>query len=180
MGKKASSQFVCTTCGYISSKWFGRCPDCSSWSTFEEQKISAARSGKKNKSVFRGSTSSTAPIPIDEVTRDPASRWQIGFSELDTVLGDGVADGAFILLGGEPGIGKSTLLLQVAFLSANQGKKVLYITGEESASQIKLRAERLDCLSSNILLFPENDLDVIFEQLEGIAPEIEIPLKRSS
>ncbi len=93
-------------------------------------------------------------------------------SELDSVLGEGVAEGAFILLGGEPGIGKSTLLLQVAYLSARQGKRVLYITAEESASQIKARAERLNCLTPDILLFPENDLDAIFEYLDMNVPDL--------
>lgn len=112
------------------------------------------------------------PVPIDEVTREPAHCWEIGLAELDSVLGKGIADGAFILLGGEPGIGKSTLLLQVAYLSALQKKRVLYISAEESVSQIKLRAERLGCISPNILLFPENDLDAVFQHLEETVPDL--------
>lgn len=166
---KSKTIFVCQECGTESSKWIGRCPSCNSWNTFvEETKIT-----KGGKSIQRQAVNSRVikPLKFSEIQSEDYSRLSSQIIEFDRILGGGFVPGAFILLGGEPGIGKSTLALQIALLFEN---KVLYVSGEESAGQIKMRAERLGKQSDNCLLYPETHLENIIIQIEKERPELVI------
>ena len=146
MAKADKTVFFCKECGYESAKWLGQCPGCKEVGTFvEEPKV------PKNKTIRRNITNSM-PVTINEVKADDEERISTGFSELDRVLGGGVVPGGLILVGGDPGIGKSTLLLQVCRNMSASGKKILYISGEESLKQIKLRANRMGEFSNNLSL----------------------------
>ena len=131
--------FVCNECGYESSKWLGKCPACGAWNTFFEQKIAKTKS-----TVGIPLRESGKSEPIAQVDLTPVPRMHSGFSELDRVLGGGIVPGSVCLLGGDPGIGKSTLLLQICSNLAKNGERVLYASGEESKTQIKMRALRLN------------------------------------
>ena len=159
MAKGAKTVFVCGECGYESSKWLGRCPSCESWNTFVE----AAPVQQIKKGI-----SSQRALPLREVQADAARRIPSGIGELDRVLGGGIVGGSAVLLGGDPGIGKSTLLMQMAGSLTNQGS-VLYVTGEESAAQLKLRAGRLGA-GGDMLLLAETDITVIEAEIERIKP----------
>ncbi|RGF52993.1 DNA repair protein RadA [Eubacterium sp. AF36-5BH] len=155
MAKADKTVFFCKECGYESAKWLGQCPGCKEVGTFVEEP-----KGPKNKTIRRNVTSSM-PVTINEVKADDEERISTGFSELDRVLGGGVVPGGLILVGGDPGIGKSTLLLQVCRNMSASGKKILYISGEESLKQIKLRANRMGEFSNNLSLLSETSLDNI-------------------
>ena len=135
---KNKTVFVCNECGYESTKWLGKCPACNSWNTFFEQKIIES----KNNSLKADSKKENKPQKLDSYEAKETIRTSTGFDELDRVLGGGLVKGSLILLGGEPGIGKSTLILQLCNTVEGEGS-VLYVSGEESAEQIKLRADRL-------------------------------------
>lgn len=185
------SRFVCSSCGYESGKWLGRCPDCSSWNTFTEVKIE--QEGKKSSPVIDLAISSE-PQAIGKIKSFGIKRLRTGFSELDRVLGGGIVAGSAILLSGDPGIGKSTLLLEVArnvarglpHIASNAqlpkvGKskpfphsslKVLYVSGEESEGQIKIRAERIGIgKNENLLVFSNGDIDQVIKAAEKAAPD---------
>ncbi|OAG27204.1 DNA repair protein RadA [Thermodesulfatator autotrophicus] len=153
--------FYCQECGYKSLKWLGRCPGCGSWGTLIEESPS-----KGHKKVSR----QARLLKVSEVEGLKEKRLPTGLSELDQVLGGGIVPGSLILLGGDPGIGKSTLLLQVLKNLAEDGHKVIYLSGEESPQQIKLRAERLNISQENILLLPETDLAVALSSVEEVSP----------
>ena len=155
MAKADKTAFFCKECGYESAKWLGQCPGCKEVGTFVEEP-----KGPKNKTIRRNITNSM-PVTINEVKADDEERISTGFSELDRVLGGGVVPGGLILVGGDPGIGKSTLLLQVCRNMSASGKKILYISGEESLKQIKLRANRMGEFSNNLSLLSETSLDNI-------------------
>ncbi|KYO67383.1 DNA repair protein RadA [Thermovenabulum gondwanense] len=161
-------KFVCRECGFESAKWLGRCPDCGSWNTFEEVNI------KKDNypEAFKKSVLSQ-PVLLNEIETIEKERVTSGIKELDRVLGGGIVPGSLILIGGDPGIGKSTLMLQ---LGGNLGEnyRVLYISGEESARQIKMRADRLDIKSRNFYLVCENDMDAIENCINEINPNFVI------
>ncbi len=157
------SLFLCFNCGYQSSKWLGRCPECSSWNSFTEEAVSNKSSGHIDKVPKK------TAIPLSKIKSDEKERYFTGIDELDRVLG-GIIPGQAILISGEPGIGKSTLILEAANNLAGQGK-VFYINGEESNSQIKLRASRLGADNCEVLLFPENDIDEIINALRKEAPK---------
>jgi DNA repair protein RadA/Sms len=159
MPKGAKTVFVCGECGYESGKWLGRCPNCDSWNTFVE--TAPVQQIKKGISTQRA-------LPMREVRADAAKRIPSGIGELDRVLGGGIVGGSAVLLGGDPGIGKSTLLMQMAGSLTAQGS-VLYVTGEESAAQLKLRAERLGA-NGDMLLLAETDITVIEAEIERIKP----------
>lgn len=159
MAKGAKTVFVCGECGYESSKWLGRCPNCESWNTFVES--------APVQQIKKGISSQRA-LPLREVQADAARRIPSGIGELDRVLGGGIVGGSAVLLGGDPGIGKSTLLMQMAGSLTNQGS-VLYVTGEESAAQLKLRAQRLGA-GGDMLLLAETDITVIEAEIERIKP----------
>ena len=156
MAKSKKTVFFCKECGYESSKWLGQCPGCKEVGTFVEEPMGA----KTNNNIRRGLINNK-PVTINQVTADDEERITTGFGELDRVLGGGVVPGGLILVGGDPGIGKSTLLLQVCRNMSNNGKKILYISGEESLKQIKLRANRMGQFSDNLSLLSETSLDII-------------------
>ena len=169
MAKKKSS-FQCSACGYETPRWLGKCPECGAWNTLEEvapqEEISAAQKPYKQ----RGGTGDGAR-PMREIEADNQVYTSSGLDELDRVLGGGIVEGALILVGGDPGIGKSTLLLQVCDHLSRAGKRVLYVSGEESARQIKLRANRLGAQSSEMLVLAENAMDAVEAKLQQIAPD---------
>ncbi|HAN42305.1 MAG TPA: DNA repair protein RadA [Sphaerochaeta sp.] len=164
--KGPTSQFVCSQCGYTSSKWLGRCPDCGSWNSFTEEKIEDRKAVSKDSSQY----SSTA---LSDVPYETEFRFESGISELDRVLGGGIVRASSILVGGEPGIGKSTLLLQVVACCSSR-RKVLYVSGEESASQVRQRAERLGLNLGSINIFCETKLDRILSVLKSEKPQIAV------
>ena len=166
MAKANKTMFFCKECGYESSKWLGQCPGCREVGTFVEEPI-----GKKTKTVTK-SLLNSMPVTINQVTVNKEERTSTGFSELDRVLGGGIVAGGLILVGGDPGIGKSTLLLQVCRNISNNGKKLLYISGEESLKQIKIRANRMGQFVDNLSLLSETSLDVIEAVIDETKPEI--------
>ena len=168
MAKTAKTVFVCNECGYESAKWMGKCPACNSWNTFFEQKIDKVTEN----GVKKLKTRNEAKL-LNSYKGQDVSRTSTGFNELDRVLGGGLVKGSLILLGGEPGIGKSTLILELCDKIKGEGK-VLYVSGEESAEQIKLRADRLGINNDDILFLGETDIDVINEQIEEITPKLVI------
>ena len=166
MAKANKTMFFCKECGYESSKWLGQCPGCREVGTFVEEPI-----GKKTKTLTK-SLLNSMPVTINQVTVSKEERTSTGFSELDRVLGGGIVAGGLILVGGDPGIGKSTLLLQVCRNISNNGKKLLYISGEESLKQIKIRANRMGQFSDNLSLLSETSLDAIEAVIDETKPEI--------
>lgn len=168
MAKALKTVFVCNECGYESAKWMGKCPACNSWNTFFEQKIDKVTENGVKKFKER-----QEPKALNSYKGQDVARVSTGFNELDRVLGGGIVKGSLILLGGEPGIGKSTLILQLCNKIKAEGK-VLYVSGEESAEQIKLRADRLGINNDDILFLGETDISVIKEQIEQIIPKLVI------
>ncbi len=166
MAKGKGTIFFCQDCGNESSKWLGQCPACKGWNTFvEEPVIKKSAKGSKIKSERK------EPSYLADIVMDNEDRTFTGINELDRVLGGGIVAGSLILVGGDPGIGKSTLLLQVCKNMTND-KKVLYISGEESLKQIKIRAQRLGEFSKDLLLLCETSLDLIEETIEKIKPDV--------
>ncbi len=163
---KAKTYFECQQCGYQAPRWLGRCPECESWGTLVEEHF--AGDGPRVGGVRRASST---PLPITEVQGPALSRIPTGFPEVDRTLGGGVVPGSVILVGGDPGIGKSTLLLQVAARIAIQGRKALYVSGEESTEQIRVRAERIGAMSSLLYLAAETGLEAILDHGERIRPD---------
>lgn len=160
---KEKTSFVCSECGYSSGKWMGQCPSCRQWNTMEEMTVAPTANLKKappaSKAVF-----------LKDVSVEDTQRWSTGFGELDRVLGGGVVEGSVVLAGGEPGIGKSTLFLQVADSLVRSGKKVLYISGEESLRQIRLRAKRLSS-SGDIMLLAETEINNCISSIQQYGPD---------
>ena len=168
MAKTAKTIFVCNECGYESAKWMGKCPACNSWNTFFEQKVEKITENGVKKLKERNE-----PKALNSYKGQEVSRTSTGFGELDRVLGGGIVKGSLILLGGEPGIGKSTLILELCDKIKGEGK-VLYVSGEESAEQIKLRADRLGINNDDILFLGETDIDIVKENIEEIQPKLVI------
>lgn len=166
---KNKTIFVCSECGNESSKWLGKCPACNSWNTFYEQKIIES----KNSSLKSKDSNSNIPQKLNSYEAKETLKTSTGFSELDRVLGGGLVKGSLILLGGEPGIGKSTLILQICDKVKGEGK-VLYVSGEESAEQIKLRADRLGIDNEDILFLGETDIDIVNQAIIEINPKLVI------
>lgn len=164
---KPSTVFVCSNCGNESSKWFGRCPACNEWNTCYEEKINLKSSGKS------ASKKTATTVKLDDVKKQDIVRTKTGFDELDRVLGGGLVKGSLTLLGGEPGIGKSTLILQICDKIKGEGQ-VLYVSGEESAQQIKIRADRLGIKNNNIVFLGETDIDVIEDAILKTNPKLVI------
>ncbi len=164
MGKK-KTMYVCTECGYDSAKWYGQCPSCKAWNTLEE--ITISNDGEK---ASVKATDLTA-LTIDQIPADDENRYLTGMNELDRVLGGGIVAGSLILLGGDPGIGKSTLLLQICEY-LGQKLKVLYVSGEESAHQIKLRANRLNVYTENLFVMTQKDIVAISDYISSMKPDI--------
>lgn len=165
---KVKSVFFCKECGYETSKWMGQCPGCRQWNTLVEEKVSAS---KKEKGISRGIPSSKM-TSIFQVSMEEEDRLSSGMPELDRVLGGGIVKGSLTLVGGDPGIGKSTLLLQICRNLGNMGKNVLYVSGEESLKQIKMRAERLGTFEKEIFLYCETDINAAADVIREKKPDM--------
>lgn len=165
---KSNTKYVCQSCGYVSPRWIGKCPNCNEWNTFVEEAPVPASIARKSGGV----SSKLNPIPLSEVDTITDVRFPTGIAEFDRVLGGGIVSGSVILLGGDPGIGKSTLMLQVALHLKK--KVILYVTGEESPKQVKLRAERLGNISDTIQLLAETNLEIVADIIERATPDLVI------
>ncbi|EOH95801.1 DNA repair protein RadA [Enterococcus moraviensis ATCC BAA-383] len=168
MAKKAKVQFECQTCGYISPKYLGRCPNCGQWNTMTEEIIQDTTDRRARVSL---TGKKTQPQRLAEIVPKKEPRVKTKLVELNRVLGGGVVPGSLVLIGGDPGIGKSTLLLQVSQQLAEIGGKVLYVSGEESAEQIKMRAERLSSIDTEFYLYAETDMNEISRAIEKLEPD---------
>ena len=168
--ERKKTHFVCQMCGYQSSKWMGKCPNCSEWNTLVEEEIVAGVGSLSTMPSIGGE--GEVPQPIGEVVMGETSRIKTGIGEFDRVLGGGVVLGSAILIGGDPGIGKSTLLLQALNKIASSDYKVLYVSGEESTRQIKMRAERLSALSAKLFVLAENSLEKIMREVKTLKPKV--------
>ncbi len=169
MAKKEKLIFYCQNCGYESAKWMGQCPACNEWNSFVEETVSAK---SKTSALGKIGEKRKEPVPVNSVHIEEEDRMRTGTGELDRVLGGGIVKGSLVLVGGDPGIGKSTLLLQVCRQLALQGRKVLYVSGEESLRQIKLRAERIGDFNDQLLLLCETDLSEIKSAVDRVKPEL--------
>ena len=165
---KAKTIFFCQNCGFESSKWMGQCPTCKEWNSFAEEPQAST------KKTAAGNVRKDTPQPktLSEIEMNQAARMSTGMGELDRVLGGGIVQGSLVLVGGDPGIGKSTLLLQVCRNLSDAGKKVLYISGEESLQQIRLRAERMGSFTEHLLILCETDLQAIRETITRLQPQV--------
>ncbi len=171
MAKKVTTVFFCQECGHESSKWMGQCPACKKWNTFVEEKVSVTGSGIGGASKTAAVREAPKPVEISAISLNDGERMMTGIAELDRVLGGGIMQGSLILVGGDPGIGKSTLLLQVCRQLSLAGRKVLYISGEESLKQIKLRAMRIGEFQDNMLLLCETNLGLVEEAIRRVNPK---------
>lgn len=169
---KARSVFICNQCGYETQKWMGRCPECQNWNCFEEQiKAATTPIASSKVSISHNNTNTASLIKIADIDTDNEIRFHTGIGELDRVLGGGIVKGSLILLGGDPGIGKSTLLLQICeFLGHNLS--ILYVSGEESVRQLKLRANRLNVNSDNLFILASTDVEIIGNTILQNKPDI--------
>lgn len=167
MTKASNSIFVCQSCGYESRKWLGKCPECGEWNSLVEERVVKTKKGA-GRAGFR--LREAKAISYAEIESQDDTRVSSGVTEFDRVLGGGIVPGTLVLLGGDPGIGKSTLLLQVADKLSASGANVLYVSGEESERQIKLRGERLRIAAPNLLLLPETNLENILREIERVKP----------
>ena len=174
--KKKTTAFYCSECGYESAKWVGQCPACHAWNTMVEAPVrvipSAASSFRQGRAGTTGLLPEARPVSLSEIHDEGEVRWSTGYGELDRVLGGGIVKGSMLLVGGDPGIGKSTLLLQVTRNLAESGRRVIYVSGEESLHQIKLRAGRIGKVGEQLKFYCETDLDRITEVLLEEKPEL--------
>ncbi len=169
MADKIKTIYICSECGHESAKWFGKCPGCGQWNTMSEE---VRENFSKSKAVSAVRTRpSAAPVPITDITTEDEARYYTGSAELDRVLGGGIVKGSLVLLGGDPGIGKSTILLQIC---SHLGKilKILYISGEESKRQIKLRAQRLGVNCENLYVMTETDVQAVADRIQAEKPDL--------
>ena len=177
MAKSRTTAFFCKECGYESAKWSGQCPSCKAWNTFVEEPVVKEKNVKgivniNTKYHETAGVKKAAPVRLSSVTAADTDRIKTDICELDRVLGGGIVEGSLVLVGGDPGIGKSTLLLQMCYNLAKNGNSVLYISGEESLGQIKLRAQRVGEASDNLMVLCETSLDTIENVLENVKPQI--------
>jgi DNA repair protein RadA/Sms len=166
---KRKTKFVCTECGYESPKWMGKCPGCNSWNTLLEEEVYIGKNNRKGNSNIVKEKS--VPTPISKVEMQDEPRTLTSYLEFNRVLGGGVVKGSLVLIGGDPGIGKSTLLLQISADISKNSKKVLYVSGEESSRQIKLRADRLGINNDGLLVLAENDLEIVVNTIDNLKPD---------
>ena len=166
---KVKSKYVCQSCGYETAGYLGKCPECGSWSSFVEE-VSAPIINKPEVEVF----DTTPPMPLSAIEMNSEIRMSTNISEFDRVLGGGIVQGSLILIAGDPGIGKSTILLQTSGELCKNNKKILYVSAEESASQIKLRAERLGVKSENLYIYPQTNFELIKKHIESMKPDLVI------
>ncbi len=168
---KSRIEYVCGECGHTSTKWLGNCPACGKWHTFKEFTVERNKKSKKShKGKVEGLEESDSPKSLDDISLNEEARFTSNISELDRVLGGGFVQGSFVLIGGEPGIGKSTLALQIA--KSNPDLKILYCAGEESAGQIKQRARRLSVSSDNLFIYNETDISHILKETRKMEPDL--------
>ncbi|CAB4549115.1 MAG: DNA repair protein RadA [Actinobacteria bacterium] len=169
----AKSLFTCSECGWNTPKWVGRCGECQAWDTMQEGKAGGNRGLGTVRSIKPVAiVGSSAAKPITQISIENVASWSTQVGEFDRVLGGGLVPGAVVLLSGEPGVGKSTLLLEVAAKAAQSGKKVLYVSGEESVGQIRLRAERTNSMSDNLFIASETDLSTVLGQIDAVQPQL--------
>lgn len=168
---KQKTVFLCSECGYEHAKWFGKCPSCGAWNTMSEFKVQPETATRGVLAPPGGGRRMNKPTTLDQIDDDQEERFHSGIGELDRVLGGGAVHGSFVLVGGEPGIGKSTLLMQMCNEMC-KGAKVLYVSGEESLRQLKIRAKRLGVSSGNLFILAETDLDSIIAETDLLAPDI--------
>ncbi len=171
MAVKMKNIYVCNNCGYETAKWLGKCPECGEWASFEEETRQTETS--KTKSVNSLSTKSVSSYQLTQIEPDNELRYKTGMGELDRVLGGGIVKGSLVLLSGDPGIGKSTILLQICH-QLGKKLKILYVSGEESYSQIKMRADRLKVKTGNLYILCETDVQAICEHIRSSAPDLVI------
>ncbi len=167
MPSKSKSIYICSECGFESAKWFGKCPGCGQWNTMTEE----IREPVVQKNLVGTARKNTIPVSINEISTAEEARYHTGLTELDRVLGGGIVKGSLILISGEPGIGKSTILLQICEY-LGQSLKILYVSGEESKRQIKLRAARLGVQSDNLYILTETDIQCVIEQMRAQKPDL--------
>lgn len=165
--KKIKSSFICQSCGYVSPKWAGRCPSCEAWSSLVEEKVTSVSMRKSD-----GYVSQVKPVPLSQITTEKLPRIQTHSQEFNRVLGGGLVPGSVVLIGGDPGIGKSTLLLQEGARISGENFKILYVTGEESAEQTRLRADRLGLSSEHLLILAETALEATLAAIESLRPRL--------
>ena len=170
MAPKTKTVYICTECGYQSPKWCGKCPECEAWNTMEEQVVSTVKTPAKTD--FSAISKGANAIPVNQIDTTNEFRYHTGLNELDRVLGGGIVKGAVMLVSGDPGIGKSTIMLQIC--QQLSSLKVLYVSGEESARQIKLRASRLGVNSENLSIMCNTDVDSIIGYIENTVPDLVI------
>lgn len=164
---KIKSVYVCAECGYESPKWYGKCPGCSNWNTMQEE----IKESAKGSSISQRRVSAYAkPVSVNEISTKDEERFNTGFKELNRVLGGGIVKGSLVLLGGDPGIGKSTILMQICKNLSNLN--ILYVSGEESKRQLKLRADRLGLTDSNLMIMTETDVEIIAEEIKSQKPDL--------
>ncbi|MCT7657932.1 DNA repair protein RadA [Mycobacterium deserti] len=166
---KPRSQYRCSECHHLTAKWVGRCPDCGTWGTVDEVAVLAAVNGS---SVRRAVAPTSPAVPISSIDPGQTRHIHTGVDELDRVLGGGLVPGSVTLLAGDPGVGKSTLLLEVAHRWARAGQRALYLSGEESAGQIRMRAERTGCTHDEVYLAAESDLQVALGHIDAVRPSL--------
>ena len=166
----SNTVFFCKECGYESAKWLGKCPGCNSWNSFVEEKKKKKGASKSTSSHLSTFSKNNVVKKLNDIVVTKEIRIDTGYEELNRVFGGGIVEGSLNLIGGEPGIGKSTLIMQVCSNLADYGK-VLYVSGEESETQVKLRADRLKVTSDNILFFNETNIDIIQDKIEDITPK---------
>ncbi len=164
---KAKIHFVCQSCGYQAPKWLGKCPGCQEWNTFVEERVVEEKVPERD---LLGFETEAVPTPITKIVSEEKERLQVGITEFDRVLGGGIVFGSVVLVGGDPGIGKSTLLLQMMSRLASNGSKVLYISGEESLQQTKMRADRLGISSGQLFVVSETSLEKILQDIQALRP----------
>ena len=169
---KLKTMYVCNECGYETSKWLGKCPDCGSWNTLTEQEPAPQVSGAEQKKLKRAPGNDAEAVRINDIPEEAMERRSTGIGELDRVLGGGVVDGSLVLVGGDPGIGKSTLLTQLCANMAGENVSVLYVSGEESARQIKMRARRLSASGSGFYVLSENDMNTVERRMLELSPSV--------
>ncbi len=169
MKKNTKTVFTCQTCGYQSPQWMGKCPDCDQWDSLVEEVVARKVARGKGGGSPQGKSK---PVPIDSVTIEDEFRMETGIREFDRVLGGGLVPGSLILIGGDPGIGKSTLMLQALHGLAVSGRQVLYVSGEESIKQIRLRSQRLSAVAPDLLVVSEIDIDAILNMVANIKPDV--------
>ena len=172
MAKAKKTEFGCKACGSDHAKWHGRCPDCGEWNTLIERSVATVAAPRHQQRLgVVGSSGTVRAVPIAEVDLRQAERQPVGISEFDRALGGGVVPGSLVLVGGDPGIGKSTLMLQALELLSQAGQTTLYISGEESAAQTRLRGERLGAAHPDLLLLAETDLTKVLQEADRVAPQ---------